>query len=92
MTKWFGEPWPSPDRRAPVCANDADRVPVPVGRTCGGCGKTIWAKDQGVLIGAFHSDQTMGTTPFHIQCMLDVVLGPGVAAVEQSLKEEGYSE
>jgi hypothetical protein len=36
--KWFGEPWPDDWRengRAPVCADDAERVAVPAGEHLG---------------------------------------------------------
>lgn len=82
MTKWFGEPWPSADQRAPVCADDADRVPTPVGKMCGKCEKHIWNGDQGVVIPG------MGVqTPFHKDCFLEMIIGPIAAQVEENLRD-----
>ena len=49
--KWFGEPWPSAELRAPVCEDDNERVPPPrPGEECALCGQPIEAGAQGVVI------------------------------------------
>ena len=76
--KWFGEPWPDPDLRAPVCEDDADRVDVPVGETCGVCGNEIAADAQGVVIPhvlTFPGRSRM--EPVHLACLLaNIILPP----------------
>jgi hypothetical protein len=65
--KWFGTPWPAPVLRAPVCENDADRVPIPAGDECLFCHETIQPADRGVVI------PLMGTVlshPAHIECLV----------------------
>lgn len=48
--RWFGEPWPSADERAPVCLDDAARIDTPVGAPCLLCGELIDTDDRGVEI------------------------------------------
>lgn len=48
--QWFGDPWPSAERRAPVCEDDKDRVPLPPGELCGMCGNLIEEGSQGVVM------------------------------------------
>lgn len=70
---WFGEPWPSADKRAEVCSNDEYHRDVPVGIPCWLCGVEFVAEDQGVLIPmALDRD---GWSASHITCFLDMVLG-----------------
>ena len=48
---WFGEPWPRADFRAPVCEDDALRVPPPPpGEECVLCGHPIQEGDRGLKI------------------------------------------
>lgn len=81
MTKWFGTPWPAPDRRAPVCADDANQVPVPVGSSCLYCTQMIQRGNQGVLLPYLREDGTAGQAAYHLRCFLRSVLGP--TAVER---------
>lgn len=70
MVMWFGEPWPSAEERAPVCDNDADRVPVPVGQVCGQCGEPLAPRARGVVIPSTTDE------PWHLECLLYNTLGP----------------
>lgn len=80
-TRWFGEPWPRPNYRAPVCEDDAARVPTPVGEPCMHCGRPIGEDDQGTIIpGYVHADGSDSEyvwkpMPAHRQCSLRSVLG-----------------
>lgn len=49
--RFFGNPWPNEDRRAPVCEHEEFRVPVDhvVGRNCIECDKPITERDRGVI-------------------------------------------
>lgn len=47
--RWFGRPWPSEERMAPVCRPDT-HAPTPVGYWCTGCGDAISQSDNGVII------------------------------------------
>lgn len=76
MSKWFGEPWPEADLRAPVCEDDADRVDVPVGQACSICGRLIKADDRGVLIPTAWLDRTVTEQPIHVPCLIANVLVP----------------
>jgi hypothetical protein len=49
--RWFGEPWPSAELRAPVCEDDAERMPVPVGSACLHCNELIDENDRGTEVG-----------------------------------------
>lgn len=78
---WFGEPWPSETRRAPVCWDDRYRIATPVGHHCLDCGKPIKADERGVLTGA--SPSLWGAwevngvyrVAFHLGCWLREVVG-----------------
>lgn len=74
--KWFGAPWPSSHRRAVVCEDEDDHVPVPSGTPCGGpCRTYIMPDDQGVLmpfLGA--GDDEFSVVPWHVDCVVRVVL------------------
>lgn len=81
-TKWFGEPWPRPDWRAPICEDDADRIPIPVGTPCYRCGELIDEDDQGTAspgwIGMGANDKPeWHPEPLydHKECGLRAVLG-----------------
>lgn len=60
---WFGNPWPSAEARAPVCEDDAERVPVPVGELCLFCDESIAEDDRGELMG-----YSGGMRAVHIEC------------------------
>lgn len=49
-TRWFGEPWPSAELRAPVCEDDTLRVPVPLGYHCQHCIRAFADDDQGIVM------------------------------------------
>lgn len=86
-TRWFGEPWPDAELRAPVCDDDAYRVPTPVGMNCLRCELPIADDDQGVVIG--YSGELIDDVTYslvfdghdhlvvaeHLYCMLLSVLG-----------------
>lgn len=77
MTLWYGEPWPSAEERAPVCADDADRVSTPVGKDCANCLNTgeerrIGPDDRGVII-PFYSDGGWEPRPIHLGCLLHAI-------------------
>jgi hypothetical protein len=48
--RWFGKPWPSDDRRAPICEDDEYQVHAPVGYQCGRCDELFEAEDQGIVM------------------------------------------
>lgn len=82
--KWFGEPWPSPERRAPVCEDDADRIDVPVGKPCERCQRVFEPADRGVAIPFVTRGLDWGTaqvqeTYHHAKCFLATVLGDASA-------------
>lgn len=83
--RWFGHPWPSEIRRAPVCEDDADHVDLPTGARCCYCEKWIGPNDQGVVMaasaGVRHSfEMILGARRHiivaqHLDCLLYQVLG-----------------
>jgi hypothetical protein len=79
---WFGEPWPAPERRAPVCANDRERVPVPIGMGCGACRRPLDATAQGVLIPHLSLQGPIVQRAYHLRCFLRQVLGAPAAAAD----------
>lgn len=71
--EWFGEPWPSSDRRAEICSDDAYHRDVPVGIPCFVCNVDFVQADQGVLIPmALDRD---GWTASHLSCFIGMILG-----------------
>ena len=76
--KWFGEPWPSAELRAPVCEDDADRMPVPVGELCERCRLMIQPTDRGVAI-PFLTGILALEVYHHIRCFLAGVVGDEMA-------------
>ena len=46
--RFFGEPW-GEGGRAPICDDDAYRIPVPVGEKCIECTKPFTERDRGVV-------------------------------------------
>lgn len=73
--KWWGDPWPSANERASVCASDADRIDVPVGEKCGMCEEKIAADDRGVSIGGIDAKGKSTSVNIHKECFLHSVLG-----------------
>lgn len=88
--RWFGEPWPSEEERAPICDDDAYRVDVPVGQTCVGCEREIEASDQGIVMASspelpltwtiwkWGDPVAVCVCGYHRECFLLSVLGPDV--------------
>lgn len=81
MTRWYGDPWPAADRRAPVCEDDADRVVTPVGVPCIVCQVKVELGDRGVLIPYWAGPGTEpGECAYHLRCFLLTTIGPGLLA------------
>ena len=66
--RWWGEPWPSAEMRAPICQDEAAHGPVPLGQRCVHCGELIDADDQGVTY-------TGGRDHAHKECTTRSVTG-----------------
>jgi hypothetical protein len=88
MTKWFGEPWPSAELRAPVCEDDADRVPPPPpGEECILCGRGFKPDAQGVVMPHMTASDIMPGMFIteihysHIDCLIGNVTGEGSFAL-----------
>lgn len=76
-TRWFGEPWPHSDWRAPVCEDEASRVDVPVGEVCPYCGAAIAAEDRGIVMGYVgHDLDGPGEAAVHLACLLSSIGAP----------------
>ncbi len=97
MTRWFGEPWPSEAFRAPVCADDADRVPVPVSGVCLFCEELVDEDDQGTMMPFTTAEDFVnrrgitGFHPLHVECLIRQTLGP-VAYLEGRCTHAGGTE
>lgn len=50
--RWFGSPWPSASKRAPICDDDYYRAEAPVGKLCIFCTEPIEEDDRGIIMGA----------------------------------------
>lgn len=74
MTRWFGNPWPSATRPAPVCDPEL-HVPTPVGELCLYCPRSIAPEDQGVVLPYF-GELGASTHAVHLSCLLRTVVGP----------------
>lgn len=71
MNRWFGEPWPRENFRAPVCEDDSLRIPVPVGETCYLCTTEIGENDRGQETYGIGADgQAEGPMYHHIECIM----------------------
>lgn len=67
---WFGEPWPWPDMRAPVCEDDALRVPPPPpGELCTLCDSPFRTNDRGLLMPHIGADGRTGSGYVHLDCL-----------------------
>lgn len=80
--KWFGEPWPSEELRAPVCEDDAERTdPPPPGTQCSLCGQGFMPNAQGVEMPHLTADKTSPWMSWaekgyvHIDCLVSNVTG-----------------
>lgn len=83
--RWFGEPWPERDRRAPVCSSEQDKVETPVGERCLVCGEAIEEGDRGIVMGANSrvghtflmkiDGRTRSVGAEHIDCALTAIVG-----------------
>jgi hypothetical protein len=74
-TLWFGQPWPQPGARAPVCDDDRLRVTTPTGESCLSCLTPIGPDDRGHLLPSTDADGTVTLRPEHIECSLRGALG-----------------
>lgn len=79
MGRWFGDPWPSAERRADVCDDDANRVPVPVGEPCAQCHVLIQDTDRGVVLPGLDEDHEPYESYWHLRCLLMTTLGEPMA-------------
>lgn len=71
MTEWFGEPWPSAKRRAPICEDDTLQVPVPPeGDLCTFCDKPFAPGDRGIKMGHITAELTSEVRSVHLDCLL----------------------
>jgi hypothetical protein len=75
VTLWWGSPWPSEALRAPVCSDDALRVPVPVGKACTLCDVLIEETDRGVSMMGIGEDRKAYPVQEHIECQMRNVMG-----------------
>jgi hypothetical protein len=76
MTLWCGEPWPSREDPAPVCADPALQQPVPVGERCIHCTTPIAAGDAGEFQACLDDGATAAVLrPVHRECQLRAVVG-----------------
>ena len=73
--RWFGSPWPSEELRAPVCADDALRIPVPVGAPCLWCSELIEEGDRGEEMGYVTGEMEPKVGYTHIECVFRQVMG-----------------
>lgn len=69
--RWFGDPWPSEDRRAPICEDDRYRIVPPEDATCWLCDHSV-AGCSGESMPNFGDGRWMYA---HKECMLRNVLG-----------------
>jgi hypothetical protein len=78
--QWFGSPWPSADYRAPVCEDDAMRVPPPAaGEECVLCGLDFKPDAKGVVMPHLAADWTTEQRYCHLGCLLGNVGGEGIS-------------
>lgn len=77
--RWFGTPWPSPEKPAPVCQDPRAQVDVPLGKICISCSFAFRPSDQGVGI-PFLSDEPPAYVWYHLRCWLRQVLPDAIVA------------
>lgn len=73
--QWFGEPWPSPNYRAPICEDDSQRIMVPFGDECLYCQEVIELTDRGIVMPYVDADMRVHRCPCHAECFLRQTLG-----------------
>jgi hypothetical protein len=86
--RWFGEPWPSADERAPICDDDAYRIDAP-DVLCISCDEQVVPGDRGVVtwagegVGDERHALEIDTGPltyravaYHVDCWFEGVMGP----------------
>lgn len=81
MTFWFGEPWPSRDRRAPICEDDESSIAAPAGEVCTHCAQVLTGADRGVAVPYLERDDLAPATHgyWHLRCFLAEVCGEKLA-------------
>jgi hypothetical protein len=68
---WFGEPWPAAEYRAPVCADDEERVPAPLpGELCILCGEDFQPGARGVYMQNITAEGTSDMRYCHVECLM----------------------
>jgi hypothetical protein len=77
--RWFGEPWPSEEKRAPVCSSDENRIEIPIGEHCERCEHSILPVHQGLRVRAATGHRRPRYVYYHAPCMLANVLGRELA-------------
>ena len=87
LTYWFGDPWPSWEKRSPICSDDELWVVVPDGIKCIECSKRLTnERDHGVVTGCNPSiwghfalelsdGGVLSACAYHLACYLAVVCG-----------------
>lgn len=71
MTLWFGEPWPSAERRAPICEDDSLQVPTPgKGELCTFCDQPFKPGDRGVKMAHITAERKTEARSVHLDCLL----------------------
>lgn len=75
--RWFGEPWPTTEQRAPICSDDEQRMEVPIGQRCAYCDRLISKKSRGVSMPRLPI--RFGITPedevAHLDCLRRAAFG-----------------
>ena len=101
--RWFGDPWPSDDLRAPVCEDDEYHFDVPVGYRCFHCEQEIGPDDQGIIM-AWSAPEVENVSFYiiidgldylvcaeHLECMLYATLGLDPRRIrEEAKRKEAY--
>lgn len=76
---WFGEPWPSRETRAEICASEDQRVLTPQNRDCMFCQEPIIDGENGVMLPAvLRVNETTFEAAFeaaHIECFIRMTVG-----------------
>jgi hypothetical protein len=72
--RWWGEPWPSEELRAPICEDDSLRTPTPLGESCAWCEEPILQGEGGVWMLHWEPDGAV-EKPWHQECSFRTVMG-----------------
>lgn len=93
--RWFGEAWPTPELRAPICDDDDYRIDTPTDQFCIDCEEPIGGNDRGIVCGCslggspeldkfvftLEADgRTYSVCVYHIDCWIRGIL-PGAALI-----------